>query len=174
MAKPAETHFHDEELLVTLPNAWILIHVDDNGAPWAKGWQGTKVDWAWEEPGGFFLCELKDPECSGASTHPATAGQPTHIQKTINKLSGTAFPNEFASNVKDTIANQPYAKAAANYKYIVVAAISDPNFNAAVAGPAGLVIERHLFQLGVPMPVLVVNIAEWNAQLSPRTLQRVP
>ena len=173
MAKRANTIFHDEELLVTLPSASFLVHVDDNNATWTKKWVGSKVDWAWQEPEGFYLCELKDPECKGALLHPQPTGKPSHADITINKLIGETFPDEFAANVRDTLANQPHAKAATNIRYIVVAAISHSNFMSAVAMTAGDIIKRDLAKMQIDIPVVVLNIAEWNAQLAPRKLDRV-
>jgi hypothetical protein len=171
--KRADCIIHDVELHITLPDAYVVIHVDDDNAPWVRGWKGSKVDWAWEEPGMFYLCELKDPECSGAVEHALPAGQPSHIQATIAKLTSTTFPNEFAMNVRDTLENQPHAKTSINTSFIVVAAISDPNFNAAVAGPASATIRRHLARLKINIPVVVLNIDEWNKQLSPRRIERM-
>lgn len=174
MPKRADTCFHDDELLATLPNASFLIHVDDNKAPWTSAWVGSKVDWAWQEPGGFYLCELKDPECAGAVANPRPAGQLTHVAATVAKLTNASFPNDFAKNVVDTLANQPHAQSASNLRYIVVAAISHKNFNSTVALPASDVIKKHLLKMGLDIPVAVLNIDAWNSQLAPRTLKRVP
>lgn len=159
--------------MVTLPNASFLVHVDDNNATWTKDWVGSKVDWAWQEPEGFYLCELKDPECKGALSHPLPAGTLSHTDITIKKLIGETFPNEFAANVRDTLVNQPHSKAATNIRYIVVAAISHSNFMSAVAMTAGDMIRRDLAQMKIDIPVVVVNIDEWNAQLAPRKLERI-
>jgi hypothetical protein len=160
----------DTELQITLPNAFLVVHVDDDKADWRQGWSGSNVDWAWQEQDSFFLCEIKDPECTGAVNHPKT---PSHVAQVVGKLASDAFPNEFAKNVKDTLDNQPHCKTAKNVRYVVVAGISDPNFVSAVAGPASAVIQRHLLRMDLDIPVLVVNIAMWNELLAPRAIARV-
>ncbi len=174
MRKRANTIFHDEELIVTLPNASVLIHVDDDDAEWTRDWKDSKVDWAWQEKENFYLCELKDPECSGAVANPKPINQSSHVKLTVDKLTNKSFPNEFAKNAYDTIANLPYAKNAKNITYVVVIAISNPAFDGAVALVAQDLIRLHLIKMGRDIPVAVLNIAEWNNQLAPRLLQRKP
>lgn len=174
MRKRANMIFHDEELMVTLPNASILIHVDDGEAEWTRGWKESKVDWAWQEKEKLYLCELKDPECNGAIGNPKPIGQSSHIQLIVNKLTNETFPNEFAKNANDTIANLPHARNANNITYIVLIAISNPAFDGAIALAAQDLIKRHLIKMGRDIPVAVLNIAEWNIQLAPRSLQRIP
>ena len=174
MRKRANTIFHDEEMMVTLPNASVLIHVDDDNAPWTHSWKGSKVDWAWQEKEMLYLCELKDPECSEAVANLKPIGQSSHIQLTVDKLANEIFPNEFAKNANDTIANLPYARNAKNITYVVVIAISNPAFDGAIALAAQDLIRRHLIKMGRDIPVAVLNISEWNMQLTPRSLQRIP
>lgn len=174
MPKRAATSFHDGELLITLPAGFVLLHVDDDKAQWSKGWSGRKVDWAWQEPDGLYLCELKDPECTDAGAHPRPVGLGSHVDKIIDELSGSDYANLFAKKACSTLAQLPHAKDATNYRYLIVAAISVPDFTGAVAMAAADNVRRHMAQLGNDMPVVVLNIEQWNTQLQPRTLKRVP
>ncbi len=174
MPKRATASLHDGELLITLPAGFLLVHVDDNKAPWSKGWEGRKVDWAWQEPNGLYLCELKDPECTDAGAHPQPEGRGSHVGKIIDELRGNDYANVLAQKACRTLAQLPHAKADSNYRYLIVAAISVPDFTAAVAMAAADNVRRHMVQLGNDMPVVVLNIEQWNTQLQPRTLKRVP
>ncbi len=171
MAKRANTLFHDEEIQITLPDAFALYHVDAPQASWSQGWQGKRVDWAWEEPNHYFLCGLKDPDCLGASQHPPPHG--SHKQAVLAELS--ASPNAIAQKAEETIRQHPPTQS--NKKpliFIVLIAISDPAFDSAVQQTAAGTVERELLRKGVIARVVVVNLASWNTLLGPRSINRVP
>ncbi len=174
MPKRAATSLHDGELLITLPAGFLLVHVDDDKAPWSKGWKGRKVDWAWQEPDGLYFCELKDPECMDADTHPRPVGHKSHVGKVLEELSGIDYANVLAQKACNTLVQLPHANGVASYRYLIVAAISHPDFTSAIAMAAADNVRRHMAQVGTDMPVLVLNIKQWNTHLQPRALTRVP
>ncbi len=150
------------ELGIELPNAYIVYHVDtpETGLPKDT----SKVDWAWAEATRYFLCEVKDPEQRGATLH-----NPTAPAKMRRELSQGGFPKKLAEKASETMRLHPPSAAPA--AYIVLLAIS--TLTAAELQTAGLSIEAELGAMGIKLPVIVVNIAGWNAQLTPRRAIRI-
>lgn len=180
MRSHAAISLRDGELEITLPAAVAAFHVDDGSAPWTAGWEGPKADWVWCEPARMFLCELKDPECSGAMLHPPAAGLP-HAARILAELSSRDFPNEFARLAVNSLERLEEAgipasvyglPAAPAVTLVVLVAVSDPSFDAVISQTAANLIEQHLAGLGRPMPVVVVNLAAWNSELAPRRVNR--
>jgi hypothetical protein len=156
--------FEDGELSATLPSATCVYHVES-----AAGYppQTARVDWAWDEPSLHLLCELKDPECAGAMQHNPTA---TGIMR--SELAGDSFPQNLAEKAHQTALHHAASANRPSRVYIVMAAISA--LTVAEMQTAALLIQKSLSNLGTTMPVIVVNIAEWNKQLTPRTIKRIP
>lgn len=155
--------FRDGELEATLPDAIAVYHVDADG--WPIPGHVKRVDWAWGELSRYFLCELKDPECAGALKH-----DPGASARMKTELAGPSFPGELANKAYQTVQHHPPTSAAPTRVYVVVAAIA--SLTAAEMGTAGLVVQREMARLGSSMSAIVVNIAEWNAQLAPRSITR--
>ncbi len=169
--------FRDGELEARLPDAIALYHVDGRNAPWFRGWEGRKADWAWLERDRLFICELRDPECSGAAAHPASAAR-SHSDGVLLKLHQVDPPNVFAEKAHNTLERLrsegvlPTSTDQYAITYIVLIAISDRSFDAMVRQTAAELIKRHLAGLGETAGVVVIDLTAWNALLAPRTIVR--
>lgn len=174
MGKPSSISFQDDELLVTLPAATRVVHIDDTAAPWAAQLTGKKVDWAWEEPNTLYLCEIKDPEASGALKHPPGPPHQSHAGRIVRELGGASYGEMLAQKAINTLDKMPSINPhQLGVTYVVLLGISNPLFTSAEAQTASLQIERHLRALNKAIDrVVVATLQSWNDCLGPRSITR--
>jgi len=152
--------FRDGEVNVEIPAATVIYCVQTQ-KPWPKGEPGA--DWAWDEPSGHFVCELKDPE--GAHGLEDVDG----VENIVDQMETGTYYWGLIRQFEGTLAHHPPSNGGAKgfFTLLCIDGILQPDWGAAIDSFSSILrIHEH------DIEAAIVNLSLWDEFLQPRKAWR--
>ena len=154
--------FTDCEVNVGLPGA-TKVYCVQTCEPWPDGQPGA--DWAWDEPLGHYICELKDPE----SKHGLEDDD--GIEKIVSDMDAGTYYWGLVNQLEGTLAHHGPSQSGARgfFALVCIDGVIQPDWGAAIDSFSSILrIQGH------DIEAAIVNLTMWDEFLEPRKAWRVP